>query len=415
MEKLIFVGSSWVFAKYIALSCQLLGFQPVFLGNSSFYSSDVRSAVEQCEYYDVDIHSVDDMYNLIKSKNIDNIAGITTSYDSALTSAISLAKRLNVKGPDTSILALANKYNVTQLVPDYSPDTLVFKKSDIPFDKIKKLFKKHQMLILKPTHGAGAIGVKKIGSVKDINSIPNYLKEFKESTWVIQQGIEGELYSIEGYCLNGKVNVLGFSLRDRVKKTEMANHFPTENFISDDVRNNSLQALKQLVTKSGYQNGYFHCEFLSDGRNVYLIDANFGRVGGAALIEQLATSFDNKPEEITAHIISVSLFGHEPAKLSLFKNTPEKTLSLYFGLGKAAHYRGVIKPVLSSPYYAAIANENTYLEAIGEDDFSWVGILSGPNHKVLKDIQNFKIKTDKGLVPATYFVRHDLTQIPIAK
>lgn len=407
MEKIIFVGSSWIFAKYIGLASHLLGYEPVFLGDMNFYSKDVRETIQQYEHYNVNINSVDDMLNLIHKKNIKNIVGITTSADSKLKNAIQLAERLNVKGPDRTILALTDKNEVAKIIPEYSPEAIVFSQNKIPYDDIQAIFKRNGPLVLKPTQGSGATGVIHIITQEDVKNIPQHLAKFNLETWILQKAIEGELYSVEGYCLNGKIKILGFTLRDRIKTTEMTNHFPAENIINHKIQTASLTALQSLVKRSGYKNGYFHCEFLSDGKRVYLIDANFGRMGGGAIIEQIAVAFNERPEKLAAHIISVGLFNQELNNRKIYESFPRETLSINFGLEDAAQFIKVIKPKNTENYYTTVANENAHIESIGTDDYAWVGILAGEKDKVLAEIKNFKIQTDKAIVAPKYFVRKD--------
>ncbi len=415
MEKIVFVGSSWVFAKYSYLACQILGYKPVFMGDLNFYSEEIQESIKKCEYYDVDINSVDDMHQLIIDKGIDNIAGITTSADSKLKNAILLGKKLgNTKYPDEHILGVTDKYEVVKLIPEYSPISLTFHKEKIPYKQILDLLAQQKTLFLKPRHGSGGTGIKTINNSQDVNELSSYLGQFKEDTWLVQQVIQGELYSLEGYCVDGQIKVLGFSTRDRIGATEMTNHFPVA--LQKEVSDDSFKALCLLIERSGFRYGHFHAEFLSDGEQVYLIDANFGRMAGGAFIEQISVAMQKRPEEIVAHIISVGLFSKEREDFSLSQKDLSKTVAISFGLEESAHYLQVIKPKrLDSNYYTSIANENSFVEAVGKNDYSWIGIIVGKEKSVLKDIQQIKIKTTTGIKSAKYFLRSDLSGLVIGK
>ena len=187
------MGSSWIFAKYMSLACQILGYEPVFLGNMNFYSEEVQNSIKQCEYYQVDITSVDVMYNFIKSKKMENIVGVISSADTKLANSISLAKKLNVRHVDEAVILLGDKSSLSQLIPEFTPETIIINKTKvIPKESIVKLLKKkHKRLVLKPTKGSGAAGVKKISQVQDLDNLQNYMNEVSSDEWIIQHAIEG--------------------------------------------------------------------------------------------------------------------------------------------------------------------------------------------------------------------------------
>jgi len=406
MGKVLFIGASWVIAKYLAVACIKLGYEPIFFGNLDFYAASVQAELKKMPCYEVDINAVEDMYALVQKENITDIVAVTSSADSKLKNAILLAAKLGVQGPDPAILTLTDKHSVEALLPEYSLPSVTFSKHAIPLQDINRFLEAHKTLILKPAHGSGALGIRKVNKSQDIADLTAYLNNYTSEIWLAQPFISGELYSIEGFVCKGITTILGYSLRDRIGTTEVANHFPVDAFLLPDLKTRSLQALETLIKRSNYQYGYFHAEFLSDGQAVYLIDANFGRIGGGGILEQVAASYAERPEEVATHVLSVSTLNKIPHNSKkLYQKPPQPSLNISFGLTESAQFLGIAMPQKFKSYYTAIAKENQTIEELGKNDYCWIGILAGLQEAVLQDIDVIQIKTDKGLKKPAYDLR----------
>jgi len=75
--------------------------------------------------------------------------------------------------------------------------------------------------------------------------------------------------------------------------------------VSYSVADGSRRALSRAITgvltlieRSRYLHGYFHIEFIVDGRACTLIDANIESIGGGAVAEQIALAYGHDPIDI---------------------------------------------------------------------------------------------------------------------
>ena len=195
-----------------------------------------------------------------------------------------LAEKFNVPGPDQAILRLTDKKLFSQLIPNH-PKTLYFSMNAIPLKEIHHMIDLHGAVVVKPSRGSGALGTIKLQEKLSETEICTLLvraglNNLGDFEWLVQAYITGELYSLEGYCIEGKPAFLGFTGRSRIAMTETACHFPRNN--DPLIQKNASLMFKEintLIERSTFKNGYFHCEFLVNDSGAYLIDANFGRMG----------------------------------------------------------------------------------------------------------------------------------------
>jgi len=405
MGNIIIVGTSWVIAKYILPAMLILGLKPILLYDPSFYSKQVTGYIEQYEHYAVDLSSPEKMYDLIKSKNIQNIVAVTSFADSKIANAIKLGKLLGVNTLDIALLDLVHKDKVRGFIPEYSPKTICFDFTNIPTEEIKKLFNSTDAgIVIKPDYASGALGMFFIASIEDIEKINSHVKSFPNQSWLAQEKINGELFSAEGYVANGQKRILGYSLRDRIGGTETSNHFPI--YVNKIVLEQTNKALDSLIKRSDYKNGYFHAEFLSDGKKTYLIDANFGRIGGGGTIEMLASSYSIEPEKILAHEVNIGIFGlNNPDNLYSESVKLNDSLAISFGIENPAKYVSTNTKKDVKSYFTTYIPENTEVESFGKDDYSRIGVISGLRNEVFDDIKMITITTTEGTVKPFYFIR----------
>jgi hypothetical protein len=73
------------------------------------------------------------------------------------------------------------------------------------------------------------------------------------------------------------------------------------------VRAKIEKAVRDLIARSGFDNGFFHCEFIANDATAYLIDANMGRPGGASIVEQIALPTILAPATVLQHVALLPL------------------------------------------------------------------------------------------------------------
>lgn len=346
---------------------------------------------------------------------IGSIAAITSFADSKLVTAYRLAKKFGVAGPDPAILLLADKGSVAQMIPEFSPQSISFPTEKIPLSQIHATINQYGAVIIKPSRGTGALGAFPIRELLSESIIVELMEKALGKSpagieWIAQPYIVGTLYSLEGYCQGGQPYYLGFTRRSRIEMTEIADHFP-----SDDnplIQKNSKMlygGIESLIKMSKFQNGYFHCEFLVNNSGAYLIDANFGRIGGGSILEQLAYSFETTPQAIIGHLVSVSLLEENTPSPYMTHPNPKPCLSISYGIQKGGVLENIFFPKNMKSFHTTIAKTGTYIPSVGTNDYSWIGLISGDPEIVLKEIQEIRLEVD-GVLLAPYFYLEEVPQ-----
>jgi hypothetical protein len=409
-KKIIIVGTSWVIAKYLDQAITSLGFKPVFLVNIDFYSTEIAEIIKQSEWYHVDINSYETVERFLEEHRdqIGEIGAITSLADSKLVTARKLADKFNVAGPDKGVLELSDKNLVCQMIAEYSPKTISFFMNQIPLQDIHQMIDQHGAVVIKPTKGSGALGTFALTeklTPSDIRAriADAGIENADAFEWLAQAQITGTLYSLEGYCIEGTPTFLGFTRRSRVDFSEMVCHFPSDHdALIQKTSSMIYEGIHALISRSQFKNGYFHCEFLVTETGAYLIDANFGRIGGGAIIEQLAHSFKTTPDHIARHVLDIGLFGGKYSPRDVYQSNPRPSWCLLYGMSEAGRVRKV--HAVSNPFHTVIPKTDALVPAIGTNFYAVVGMIAGDPEQVLEEVKSTRIETEKGEVPAFYFV-----------
>ncbi len=399
MKKIIIIepGSSML---YIIKAVKILGYIPIIFCSINEYAGDQKSFLEKQGYYEVNASTVDNIINCIQQNKIGDILGIISTADRFITQACKAAMLLGVKGMDPSLLKLNNKAEVIRLIAEDSPPSIIFNRTSIPYHDLNNMLKVSNALVFKPSMSAGAKGLFEIKKEEEINNIGELMRKEKQvnvidQDWVAQPVIDGILYSLEGFVTNGKINTIGMSQRMRIKYTESQNIFPV------DERNPEVflilkRIVEDLIKTSGYKNGYLHSEAIFDGKKAFLIDANFGRIGGASVALQVALATGKKVEEIYAHVIDVTFFGDKEYHSQFYPKEKSNTLSIYYSVNKDATFLKLNLPENIKSDHVQVVDPGKRLKPAGNDNRSWVGILTGKPDDVTREIDLISVLTDCG-------------------
>lgn len=415
MKTILFLGTSLFAAKYLPKAAEAMGFKPIFLLKINDYSGMPKKAIETYEHYEADVNSLEDILRAIRENNfMEDVVAITSLLDETLQNACAIAEQFNIAGPDPALVQLSDKTIVRKIIPEFSPPSLEIKLDDAPEEQLKYFLNTHaayQEFVLKPGISSGAVGISIVDRTITIEQIKELiydspLDNAEHQHWVLQPRILGSLYSAEGYVKNGQVYYLGFSKRVRKNLTEMANEFPVDNDLSANIKQSCQDAIKALVDRSDYKNGYFHCEFIiHSGEEIFLIDANMGRIAGGGGVQQLALSYNINSLEIYKHLINLSVFNEKYSDtFSYGDRNQEKTLLICYCLEKPAMVLNVESPAEMTCSHIQIADNGKTMPGFGTSDSAWVGFLTGFKEKVLEEIQNITINTNNGSVPPYYTV-----------
>ncbi len=403
MQKIIFLDTSDVGARYTAEASIQLGFEPIFLINLDEFFGDTKDQISKYHHYHVDTKSINELIKVIQDNHINDIAGVMTMLDSKITIAIELSKILGVNGMDPALVHLASKAEVVKFIPNHGPMSTTFNIKNIREEQINDFvaLTSAKTFLLKPARAAGGVAVHILENT-NVTEIINYCNQYTYNEWVLCEFIQGDLLSVEGFVLHQDIKYLGVSLRKKIKNTETASYFYDVNYLSDLQYESVKQAIKNLVATSDYKNGYFHTEFMINKENCYLIDANFGRVGGAAISEIIAKAYGLDPIEIFKHVILITLFNLTEIKNPYHKISSE-TMCIQYGIPVTTEINGIVANISEKTRHTILLNRGNIVTQIGENNWSWVGILSGNVSDVLDDITKIKISTKSGEFNACYY------------
>ena len=409
IPKIVIIDSACIAAGYTAEAVKSLGFEPVFLCTLAQFQGDARRQIGSYRHIDCDTTSVAAVIEAIRTNGLAPLKGILTTEDTRLTVACAVARELGVPGIDPAVLQLKDKAAVAALIPEFSPRSVSFASDSIPGAAIRALFVDGGKVIVKPTQGAGALGVFCLSSSAEVETLawkigaaalPAYIDD---GGWIAQSFIEGRLVSAEGYVIDGTVTVVGFTGRRKIGSTESAAMYPVDESLPAPVSAKAKVAIAALIERSNFRFGYFHIEFMVTATDCSIIDANMGRIGGGPVGQLLALSSGKDPVDVYRHLIQVTLFG-ETLNGSPFYTTRDRreTYGVLYGLAGGGVISDVHLPEGMPCYHTQIFDSGAYVHPMGKDDWTWVGILTGFTRDTLRVIEEIRICTPEGQFPACF-------------
>lgn len=403
MKILFVIDSSFIGPEYIINGAKASNLRVIFLTNIYKQGGDAIKEISQGEFIHCNTESFDELFKIISCYEKEEIAGIITFLDSKLDICAELCEKLDVNGLDNSTIALKSKNYVNLTIPEYVPKSISFNIKQIPYKELKEMFlNTESSLILKPEYTAGGSGVRLLQSEEDIDNIENLIdlnlpEHLRPSDIIVQEKIEGELVSIEGYVFKGEVTFIGSTGRRKIDNSESCIIFPYDNKIPKNKLNTAKEIILCLVERSNYKNGFFHTEFIVSQDNIKLIDGNFGRIGGGNLAEIIAASYKIDAELIYRHAIEVLVNKRELISREFWK-TNEKVQALGIAYGIDSEERVIeikLNGVFKSKHTQA-QHRGHKVAKMGDSNFAWVGLLSGEYNDVLNDIKKIDIRTESG-------------------
>jgi hypothetical protein len=419
MKKIIFIESSDIGASYTAEGCRRLGYDPLFICDIEKVEGDTRTQLEieglRGNLISVDSTSVDKIFeSLIDHRvNLSEIEGVMTFLDSRIEVAVELGELLNFPSQlDSNLLKLKSKARVQEFIPQFSPPSIVFETSNIPMKLIAKYIQDFGKVIIKPTKMAGAVGIK-IFDQETISTIESEIQKqnlpgfLNENEWICQAFLEGELISVEGFIENDIVSILGVSDRTKVGLTESRLEFPVDSRLSKQLNQFLFDSIQTLARRAQVQNSFFHIEFIVIGDSGFIIDANIGRLGGGPLGEMIPLSFGIDVSDFYAFVIAKSL-NLPPTRMAVINRTNldlglrKATVGVCYGAPIDGFFEGVETVKTSSYNHTLVLNPNQKIIAMGSNNWSWIGIISGFKVDLIENMKQLGIKIDGKKVEPCY-------------
>lgn len=377
----LFVESSCVGAAHTAEAARGLGYEPLFLTDRAFSQGDTRAQILRYPYIECQTSSVAALALAAQKGN--GIEAVTSFSDTCLMNASQLARTLRVRGLDTAVERLKDKWEVYQLIPEHSPPTLAFTRSQIPVEALGEMIVRHGQVMVKGRRNSGGQGSITLRTADELRGLADLLSttpipaHLGPDLFMAQAFIDGVLVSLEGYVSDGQPVFLGFSGRHKVGMSEARIMFPWDDKVPASTRDRAYQAVRDLVSRAPLERGYFHIEFMVSDEHAYLIDANMGRIGGGGLGQQIAMAYGLSPEEVHAHALGLSVGDHVPAPVAYRHAPQQQTISIMYGMPVEAEFLSLELPPNLPGYHTTILDAPQRVPAMGTDNYAWISIASG--------------------------------------
>lgn len=397
-RKLLILGIGNVALKYLEQALAPYGLQPVVFGDRQARPAEVWDNLPLSRFHDVPLeYGAVERYLQRHTALAQSICAVTTLFDELFPLVEAVAMANGWDHPGAALARLSDKGVVAELASEFSPQSHPFTAAD-PEALADMLSTPGGDWVVKPACGSGGEAVGHItGGAGAVGKVRVHLARhfhLNAEHWILQQRLEGVLVSFEGYLQGGRLNPVGLSRRSRIGLTEVANRFPANASLPPEQLARGWACLTQLFERSGWQNGWFHCECIAGPAGLHLVDANAGRIGGATVLEQVALACNVMPAELLAHVLLLPLAHFYPALPRL--NKPLKTtLGVWYGLPEAAVLSG-IELDCHLARHTRFAADGAAVPAVGSSDYAWVGMLSGQEPEVLASLATLRLHTNRG-------------------
>jgi hypothetical protein len=405
-RRMIVVGIGSVGAKYLPLAVRSVGLEPLVIADPDRYVGQSREALLECTCLSADITVAESVAMALRSRDdlLDGSTLVTSPFDEVFPVIDLISADLGLIAPDPVLARLADKAFVASLIPEYSPVTVRVDPAELPECPQSRF--SGQQVVLKPSLCTGGLGVRlfqrnaltqeAIAEAITMSGVPRAGIQ----PWLLQQFVDGDLVSLEGYFQQGELQIIGFSRRVRFGLTEVINTFPADDALSAKAQAKAKTAVGVLARRSGFVNGYLHCEFLVSDGEVFLIDANMGRLSGGAIVEQIALANGLRAEDILAHALLLPFYPQSPAPAYKPAASLPTAIAYHYGLRDGGVVRSVSVPSDSECLHTRYVPDGQRVPPVGTSDYAWIGMIAGFRADCDSVIDRIAIWTDDGKQPA---------------
>ena len=405
-RRLIVVGISCVGAKYLSQAVRFVGLEPVVVADPDRYADQSREALLKCTCLTADITDARSVARALRSRDdlLDSSTFITSPFDEVFPVIDLISTDLGLISPSPVLARLADKALVASLIPEYSPVTVRLDPAELPDDPPSCF--PSQEVVLKPSLCTGGLGItmfrqdaltrESLAEAITMSEVPGACVR----PWLLQQSVDGDLISLEGYFQEGNLHIIGYSRRARIGFTEVINTFPADDTLSAKARARAETAVGVLASRSGFANGYLHCEFLVADEYVYLIDANMGRLGGGVIVEQIALANGLRAKQILAHSLLLPFDPQSAAPAYKPAASLPTVIAYHYGLRDGGVVRSVSVPADAECLHTRYVPDGHRVPPVGISDYAWVGMIAGFPADCDSVIDRITICTDNGEQPA---------------
>jgi hypothetical protein len=379
-----------------------LGYRPLFLVHPGEHAGDVLRALQ-----DLPVHwlerQLDEEYLLQLAVENGPVAGVVTLADLYVAPAARAARRAGVPGLAPEVAALNNKAVLQQLLVEFCPPGMSFDSPPTEAERsaLGALLARAGTVRIKPAWGtAGVLQV----TLRAEAELDAFLDDCPARRWLAQAFLPSSrsgLYSLEGFVHRGRLHELGVSRRRRRGAAETGTFFPViaEERLTPGVRQRMRLTLETACTRLPLapeaQNFWFHAEFLvgSDG-DVFWIDPNLGRVGGAAILWHLALAMGVDPVLVARHFVCLTL-GMAP--LPELPAATVLTESILYILETPATITALDDGACRLPFHTRLVDPGMAVGPYAQDNWDCLGIAFGrADQDIPGEVDKIRIHTSDG-------------------
>lgn len=403
MKDVLIVGASHVSAGAAYRGLLNRGFRATFLVERGACNGDVLRGVPEERIIETQLDSMQSVLEDLEKLGCTGIHAVTSLTDRCMRMAILLGMQIGALTPDRSLLHLLEKEVVSCLVPEHSPHSIVISVDQLSerISEISRMIMRFGALVVKPSRGSASMGSYYLRSLGDLSTLEAHMRAHTTAGvvrggWIVQEFVDGPVFSVEGYVASGCVEILGYTFRRGVLNTLTEAHFPGDRYLSRHVQLTANDCLEKLVRRSGYQNGYFHSEFISSVNGAYLIDANFGRVAGGSISLLVASYYGLSLDSLMEHVLGVGVLGVE-GRLGRGV-VGGNYMGITYGVQSDCVLDFIELPGFLASTHVALCDPGHELRAIGRDGSAWVGIMAGAESDVNHEIDLVRIHSKSGVI-----------------
>ena len=173
-----------------------------------------------------------------------------------------------------------NKLLMRDLFKEKEVDTIAYRKGGSQQDIVNFFDWVNGPIIIKPLGESSSKGISKINSKEEIISALSWLrKSTKDKTFLMEEYLEGPEYSVEGFFVNGKYNLL--CITDKYKESA---HFVEEGHLlplklSSEIESQIVNTVINALGVIGVNNGPTHTEIILSKTGPKIVETHL-RLGG---------------------------------------------------------------------------------------------------------------------------------------
>tara|TARA_B100000963_G_scaffold40710_1_gene30304 strand:- start:4729 stop:5907 length:1179 start_codon:yes stop_codon:yes gene_type:complete len=276
MQSIIFLGLSLNQLEYIQ-AAKNLGFH--IIGFDGNFNAECRNLCDVSFTEKINNHET--IINILK--NYDNLIGcVSEQTDNGLITLGEINSFFNLCGPSLETVRLIKDKSLqrvkSQELNINQPEFISYNLSNNFLDKDNKEFiQKNKKIIIKPFEGQSSIGViarenKELLNC-DINSLFNNLSNISGSNnFLIEQFIEGEDISIEGFVYQSDIYILAICTKTKFEDNPMVDKILKVFPYIKSIHFLEFQLAEKLIRGFRLDNSFFHIEAKKSNDSLSLIE-----------------------------------------------------------------------------------------------------------------------------------------------